>query len=87
MRYLTDSDQQALRLAGDLQKAMQQWLNHRGLDDSCAISPYVDPTGQPAVLIKMNTNVAHAMVAGLNEQHTRSIEQWPTNRGPRQLPP
>jgi hypothetical protein len=87
MRYLKDSDQQALRLAADLQKAMQQWLNHRGLDDSCTISPYVDATGQPAVLIKMNATVANAMVASLNEQHTRSTEQWPTHGDPRQLPP
>ena len=87
MRYLKDSDQQALRLAADLHKAMQQWLNHRGVDDSCTISPYVDATGQPAVLIKMNAAVAYTMVAGLNEQHARATEQRPTHGDPRQLPP
>ncbi|MDX6432435.1 MAG: hypothetical protein QOE54_4801 [Streptosporangiaceae bacterium] len=69
MRYLRDSDQQALRLAGDLDKAIRQWLAQRGVDGSCTISPYVDPAGHPAVLVKMDAHAAGAMAAGLNELH------------------
>jgi hypothetical protein len=68
MRYLKDCDQQALRLAGDLDKAIRQWLGHRGVDSSCTISPYVDPAGRPAVLVKMDEFAANAMVTSLNEQ-------------------
>jgi hypothetical protein len=35
MRYLRDSDRQALQLAGDLEKAIQQWLGQRGVDGAC----------------------------------------------------
>ncbi|MGI8331932.1 hypothetical protein ACRYCC_18340 [Actinomadura scrupuli] len=67
MRYLRDSDRQALQLAGDLEKAIHQWLGQRGVDGTCTISPYVDPAGRPAVLVKMDGHVAGAMVAGLNQ--------------------
>lgn len=69
MRYLRDSDRQALQLAGDLEKAIQQWLGQRGVDGACTISPYVDPAGRPAVLVKMDGQVARAMVVGLTQPH------------------
>jgi hypothetical protein len=77
MRYLKDSDKQALRLAGDLDKAIRQWLGRRGVQGSCTISPYVDPAGRPAVLITMNASVAGAMVAGLNEEHMSGDPRQP----------
>lgn len=82
MRYLTDSDQQALRLAGELQAAVQQWLQGRGVTNSCMISPYVDQTGQPAVLIQMNAHLASAMIASFNEQQIRPAEPWPAEPWP-----
>ena len=54
MPNLSDKDRQALRLAGDLQKAIDQWLGRRGVQPSCAVSPFVDTAGEPAVIIKMN---------------------------------
>ena len=51
MGNLSDNDRRALRLAGDLQKAVGQWLSYRGVDQPCTVSPFVDPTGQPAVVI------------------------------------
>jgi hypothetical protein len=80
MRSLSDQDRRALRLADDLQKAVEQWLAHRGVDQSCTVSPFVDPTGQPAVVIKLNAQVACVMIDSLNEQHTRSADgQAPTS--------
>lgn len=87
MRYLKESDQQALRLAGELQAAVQQWLHDRGVTNPCMISPYVDQTGQPAVLIQMNTHVARAMIASFNEQQIRPAEPWPADVGSPQFRP
>ena len=75
MGNLSDNDRRALRLAGDLQKALGQWLSYRGVDQPCTVSPFVDPTGQPAVIIRMDAHVAHAMIDSLNEQHPRSVGQ------------
>jgi len=72
MGNLSDNDRRALRLAGDLQKAVGQWLSYRGVDQPCTVSPFVDPTGQPAVVIRMNAHVARAMIDSLNEQHPRT---------------
>jgi hypothetical protein len=67
MPNLTDKDRQALRLADDLQKAIDQWLGRRGVEQSCAVSPFVDPSGEPAVIIKMNARVASAMIDSLRQ--------------------
>ncbi len=65
MPNLTDSDRQALRLADDLEKALQRWLSYRGVNQPCTVSPFVDAAGQPAVIVKMNAEVAHAVIDGL----------------------
>jgi hypothetical protein len=75
MRNLNDTDRRALRLADDLQKAVQQWLSFHGVDQPCTVSPFVDSSGQPAVIVKMNADVASAMIDSLNEQHARSTGQ------------
>ena len=67
MPNLSDKDRQALRLAGDLQKAIDQWLGRRGVQPSCAVSPFVDTAGEPAVIIKMNAQVADAMIDSLQQ--------------------
>jgi hypothetical protein len=74
MPNLTESDRQALRLADGLQKAVEQWLSSRGVDQPCTVSPFVDPGGQPAVLIRMNAHVAHAMIDSLHQQDARFAE-------------
>jgi hypothetical protein len=67
MPHLTDTDRQALRLADDLQRALQQWLSQIGVAPSCTVSPYVDGTGQPAVVMKLNAQAAWAMIDGLQQ--------------------
>ena len=68
MPHLTDTDRQALRLADELQRAVQQWLSHQGVDPSCTVSPFVDGAGQPAVLMKLNAQAAWALMDGLHRQ-------------------
>ncbi len=68
MPNLTDSDRQALVLADDLRKAVQKWLSHRGMNQPCTVSPFVDPAGQPAVILKMNARVTRAMIDNLDER-------------------
>jgi hypothetical protein len=71
MPHLTDTDRQALRLANDLQKAVQQWLSYRGVNQSCTVSPFVDGAGQPAVLLRMNAQAAWSMIDSLHQQDAR----------------
>jgi len=68
MPHLTDTDRQALRLADELQRAIQQWLSDQGVDPSCTVSPFVDGAGQPAVLMKLNAQAAWALIDGLHRQ-------------------
>jgi len=75
MRYLSDKDRRALQLADHLQKAIQQWLSHRGVDQSFTVSPFVDPAGQPAVIVTMNAHLACALIDSLNEQHALGARQ------------
>lgn len=65
MPQLDDKQLRALQLGNDLRSAIQQWLRYRGADQSFAVSPYVDGTGEPAVLIRMNAHVAAIMIDSL----------------------
>ena len=82
MPNLTDKDRQALRLADDLQKAIDQWLGRRGVEQSCTVSPFVDPSGEPAVIIKMNARAASAMIDGLGEPEAGPMPPPPGGGGP-----
>jgi hypothetical protein len=84
MRYLNDKGQQALQLADHLQKA--QWLSHCGLEQSFTVSPFIDPTGQPAVIVKMNAHMACTLIDSLNEQQARATRQ-PALEGMSAAPP
>jgi hypothetical protein len=87
MPNLSDKDRQALRLAGDLQRAIDQWLGRRGVQPSCAVSPFVDTAGEPAVIIKMNAQVADAMIDSLQQLNGPSGPPPPPLGGPAQAPP
>ncbi|MGW4642294.1 hypothetical protein ACWEN6_27530 [Sphaerisporangium sp. NPDC004334] len=68
MCHLTDRDRQALRLAAELRRRMQEWLGRRGIAASPVISPFIDPAGDASVLIRMNAHAALAMIVGFEEQ-------------------
>ena len=87
MPNLNDRGRRALRLADHLQKAMEQWLSYRGVSQSCTVSPFVDPTGQPTVILTINAHVACVMIDSLNEQHARSTEQLSPESTPGYSPP
>jgi hypothetical protein len=77
MPNLSDKDRQALQLAGDLQKALDEWAGRRGVGQSCTVSPFVDPTGEPAVIIKMTAPVADAMIDSLRRLDDRPLPPPP----------
>jgi hypothetical protein len=91
MPYLRDCDRQALRLASELRKRMQEWLGQRGIPATLRVSPFVDPAGQASVLIRMNSHIALAMMLSFEEQQHQRPEQvkrapyqvriWPPSEG------
>lgn len=68
MSYLRDSDREALRLAHDLREEMRVWLANRGVNAPLSVSPFVDPGGQPSVLVTMSADVARALSSMLADQ-------------------
>ncbi len=72
MGNLSDNDRRALRLADNLQKAVEQWLSYRPANQACTVSPFVDPAGQPAVIIKLNADMAAAVIDSLSKRHSGS---------------
>jgi hypothetical protein len=80
MSHLTDNDRQALELARDLRANMQQWLTQHGANGTFSISPFVDPSGKPSVIITMDSPLALAMMRSLNQQSA------PAPQHPGQLP-
>jgi hypothetical protein len=68
MSHLTDNDRHALELARDLRANMQQWVARHGATGTLSISPFVDPTGRPSVIITMDSSLALAMVRSFEQQ-------------------
>lgn len=64
---LSERDQEALRLAHDLHTRMTEWIRLRGVTARPVISPFIDPHGQPSVLIRLNSYLARAMVLSFIE--------------------
>ncbi|MEV6986710.1 hypothetical protein AB0M95_36385 [Sphaerisporangium sp. NPDC051017] len=98
MSHLSDRERQALRLASELRKRMEDWLGSRGIPAPLVISPFVDPAGHANVLVRMNSQVALAMILGFEEQHRRlpeeadratrpcapdDVQVWPSGEGHR----
>jgi hypothetical protein len=76
--HLSDSDRQALRLAHDLREELRQALPQQACAPS--VSPFVDPSGRPAVLMKMDEETARAMMALLVERRTEHARRHPEPR-------
>ncbi|MFI0412296.1 hypothetical protein [Actinomadura sp. 3N508] len=64
--HLSDSDRQALRLAQDLREEMRAALPHAPTEPS--VSPFVDQTGTPSVLLRLDADTARALMALLAER-------------------
>ncbi|TDB76811.1 hypothetical protein E1264_37980 [Actinomadura sp. KC216] len=63
---MSDSDRQALRLAQDLREEMRAALPHAPTEPS--VSPFVDQTGTPSVLLRLDADTARALMALLAER-------------------
>ncbi|RKS74232.1 hypothetical protein BZB76_2741 [Actinomadura pelletieri DSM 43383] len=59
--HLSDSDRQALRLAQDLREEMRAALPP--LPTAPSVSPFVDQTGTPSVLLRLDADAARALMA------------------------
>lgn len=66
MTHLNDSDRQALRLAQDLREEMRAALPQ--LPSPPSVSPFVDQSGMPSVLLRMDADTARALMAVLAER-------------------
>jgi len=64
--HLSDSDRQALRLAQDLREEMRAALPQQAAAPS--VSPFVDQSGTPSVLLRMDADTARALMAVLAER-------------------
>jgi hypothetical protein len=67
--HLSDRDREALRLAASLRARMTEWMSGRGIPGGVRITPYVDRTGQPSVLVRMNPHLVHAMLRSFDQRH------------------
>jgi hypothetical protein len=70
--HLSERDREALRLAGALREQMQDWMSRRGVTATLIITPFVAPSGQPSVLIRMDVRLALAMILSLRELRSQS---------------
>lgn len=66
--HLSDSDRQALRLAHDLREEMRAAIPQ--LTSAPSVSPFVDQTGTPSVLLRMDADTARALMAVMAERRT-----------------
>jgi hypothetical protein len=76
--HLSDSDRQALRLAHDLREEMRQALPQQVAAPS--VSPFVDPSGRPSVLLRMDEGTARALMALLMAQRAEQGQALPGTR-------
>ncbi|GAA2084051.1 hypothetical protein GCM10009780_22980 [Actinomadura alba] len=76
--HLSDRDREALHLAHDLRIRMAEWMSDRGLAGTPVVSPYIDPSGLPSVLVQLNSYVARAMVLSLGETSVTGPRRSPT---------
>ncbi|ACY98210.1 MULTISPECIES: hypothetical protein [Thermomonospora] len=70
--HLTDSDREALWLAHELREEMRQALERRGVTSAPGVSPFVDSTGCPSVIVRMDAEAARALTGMLGEQRAMS---------------
>ncbi|WP_131970564.1 hypothetical protein [Actinomadura sp. KC06] len=63
---MSDSDRQALRLAQDLREEMRAALPQ--VPTAPSVSPFVDQSGTPSVLLRLDADAARALMALLAER-------------------
>lgn len=80
--HLSDRDSQAIALAHGLRQQLGHWLARRGASTGfLLVSPFVDRSGQPSVLIRMDITAARALFPALAESHRQerpAPDPWPS---------
>jgi hypothetical protein len=69
--HLSPREREAVTLARDLHAEMREWLSRRGVTAPVVISPYIDSSGQPNVLVRMNAYIGRAMILSFLEQRAQ----------------
>ncbi|GAA4081101.1 hypothetical protein [Actinomadura miaoliensis] len=82
--HLSDSDRQALRLAQDLREQMRLALPQQSAAPS--VSPFVDPSGRPSVLMRMDDETARALMAVLSDRLAAQAQAQPPMPPQQQFP-
>jgi hypothetical protein len=75
--HLSPAAREAVSLARDLREEIREWLARRGVEAPVVLSPFIDPSGQPNVLIRMNAYLARAMILSFQEQHGQAAQGVP----------
>jgi hypothetical protein len=62
----SERERLAVILAHDVRDQLSCWLTRRGvLPAGLLVSPFVDPSGQPSVLVRLNAPAARTLLQGL----------------------
>lgn len=71
--HLSERDCQAIDLAAEVRRRLGLRLTSQGvIATSLSVSPFVDPAGQPSVLIRLTGPAAIAFLQDLDEPESRS---------------
>ncbi|SEG70117.1 hypothetical protein SAMN04489712_109143 [Thermomonospora echinospora] len=62
---LTERERQAVLLAHDVHDHLLHWLTRHGVACPLVVSPFVDATGQPSVLLRLNSPAARTLLRAL----------------------
>jgi hypothetical protein len=67
--YLSDRDREALRLAATLREQLRGWMARRDVTGAVVVTPFVDRSDRPNVLIRMDSRLALAIILSLNGRY------------------
>lgn len=73
--HLSGSDREALRLAHELREEIRQALLGWGVGSPAAVSPFVDSSGTPSVIVRLDSESARALAMMLGEHRARMHDQ------------
>ena len=75
--HLSPAEREAVSLARDLREEIREWLSRRRVDAPVVLSPFIDPSGQPNVMIRLNAYLARAMILSFQEQRGQAPPDAP----------
>jgi hypothetical protein len=73
--HLRDSDREALWLAHELREELRQALEQKGVGMTPGVSPFVDSSGRPSVIVRMDADAARTLALILGEHRAAQLGQ------------